>query len=296
MGRAHSSLGPLELVLPALLALALLASCGAPGRGAGPLRAHIAAVEGARELGLAPGDVAEVVSRELSASPLLEVVPGAGAAARVRLARGSGDTLRLQVSLPAPEEPGFRPAGEELSATVEIAAEEGPIDPAADLPLAARRAAAVLETRLLLARGRREDVGRVLMADDPGILALALEWVLEHDPRAWAPDCLPLVRHRDPTVAGLAIAVVGRGGDPNLAEALIDAAAGGDPGTTRQLYEALGHLGGPRALSFLRMAARNEDDPQLARAAQEALDRAERAPLAEVALPGTRGKIRRGHR
>ncbi len=216
------------------------------------------------------------VAAHLERSPLFEVADRDGRPARVRVSRpveAQVEGLRIDVRVEDPAAPSGA-----WEAAVEVFPAEGRALEPADLSLAAGRAVAVLEARRLLASGQREHIGRILTADDPKLVALALEWIRDHAPGAYVDAMPPLLASGDPGVVRLAAEVVGRAGDPAYVSVLLDAAGRAAEGPRRAIYDALGRIGGDRAERFLAFAARNEADDELARAARHALRRARGGP------------------
>ena len=196
--------------------------------------------------------------------------------------------LRLQMEVP----PDLAGILEELEATVEVFRSEGDSAIREDLPLAAERAADLLDAQVQLAREPRS-APTFLRDPDPEIVLIALDWVeAQHDVEA-APVVAEMLRHRDDRVMLRAVEVLGVIGTAAEVPALIAAARLNDRAHTGRLYEALAGLGGPDAEGFLAFAARNEDDPALARLAERALDVAQRTVPRASTPPIT---ARRGHR
>lgn len=282
----------------AVLLLGFLFSCAAPVPDAPPYGFAVGQVQTDDALPVAR--VREVVTRELAASSLFssELAPALPVDVRVRaMEDGRGRTvlrLSLRMETPPARKP-FLPDG--LVATVQVEPAGAAVDPEADLPFAARRAAAVLEARVLLSGLRSHDVAAVLRSSDEEIVGLSLEFVRDYEVPGVESSLVQLLAHESDDIAGLALEALGALGDERHVEPILREARLSDRRHTFALYETLGRLGGPRAEAFLDFAVRNEDDPQLSVAAEQALSRA-RDPNrpARVAPPGGSGTIARGHR
>lgn len=168
----------------------------------------------------------------------------------------------------------------------------------AALAAAARSALEVLELRLALAGGDAEAAALLLRAEDPELVLLALEWTRDHPSPLLADAVAGQVEHGDPEVVRLALAVLEGIGESRHASTVVRRIER-SPALARDGYSALGVLGGPDAVGFLRFAAANEDDPELRREAERALsaallDSGERVAARPhgVDLP----KVARGHR
>lgn len=213
----------------------------------------------------------EMCRTTLAASPHIRLDPEADVRALViyrQMDVGSEHALRVMVRLDGLSE-GEREA---IEATVELVRDRGPVDMNDDLPIAMQRAVVVLDAKLSLRAGDTKVARRLLRADDPALVVLALEWVTQTRRADLIDDVLPLLHHIERKVAVAAVDAVGAIGSAEHAAALIDAAQLFDRDHTGRLYEALGRLGGPNAQGFLAFAARNEDDAPMAQMAQHALD------------------------
>lgn len=198
--------------------------------------------------------------------------------------------MRLMLNMDVPVD--LKGVLDELEATVEVERAGGDSSVREDLPMAAERAVAVLDAKVLLARTPRA-AASLLRDIDPEIVLIALDWVRDQRDRGATDAVAALLHHRDSRVALLAIEVLGDVGGADEARTLIASARLSDRDHTGRLYEALAALGGPEAEGFLAFAARNEDDPALARLAERALGQARRsAPRTEP----TANAIPRGHR
>jgi len=231
------------------------------------------ALEGAEMFRLASGDEVLAVRAELSER---------------RDADGMVVRLRFEMDVP----PDLAGVLDELEATVEVSRAQGDSAIREDLPLAADRAATVLDAKVQLARTPRS-AETFLRDPDAEIALVALDWVEAQRDRATAPVVAEMLRHPDDRVMLRAVEVLGQVGTVAEVPELIAAARLNDRAHTGRLYEALATLGGPDAQGFLAFAARNEDDPALARLAERALDVAQRTVPPAEAPPITAG---RGHR
>ena len=179
----------------------------------------------------------------------------------------------------------------DLSATVELTRVDGRISVPRDLPVALERAVAVLDARLILARGGDAERAALLGQDDAEIIVLALDWVEANRARDLADAVAELVDHEEERVALRAVECIGVVGGPQHVRALIRRPRIADVAHANRLYEALANLGGDHAIGFLEFAARNEDDPDLAGLAQRALAR-----IHAITPASPRSAAGRGHR
>lgn len=201
-----------------------------------------------------------------------------------------GMTVRLRLEMQVP--PDLTGVLDELEATVEVFHATGDSAIREDLPLAAERAADLLDAQVQLARDPRA-AATFLRDPDAEIALVALDWVeAQRDVHA-APVVAEMLRHPDDRVMLRAVEVLGVVGTSAEVPALIATARLNDRAHTGRLYEALAGLGGPDAEGFLAFAARNEDDPALAKLAERALDVAQRTVPRAPEPPIT---ARRGHR
>ncbi len=201
-----------------------------------------------------------------------------------------GIVIRLDLGMDVP--PDLTGVLDALEATVEVSRAGGDSAVREDLPLAAERAAAVLDAKVQLARMPRT-AANFLRDPDPEIALVALDWVDTQRDRSAAPVVARMLRHPDDRVMLRAVEVLGQVGTVSEVPALIASARLNDRAHTGRLYEALATLGGPDAQGFLSFAARNEDDPELAQLAERALDAAQRnQPVVEQ----PQLSARRGHR
>lgn len=202
----------------------------------------------------------------------------------------SGIVVRLQLGMEVP--PDLAGVLDTLEATVEVSRAQGDSAIREDLPLAAERAAAVLDANIQLAR-TPQNAPAFLRDPDAEIALVALDWVETQRDFGAAPVVATMLRHPDDRVMLRSVEVLGGIGSAAEVPALIAAARLNDRAHTGRLYEALAALGGPDAQGFLSFAARNEDDPALAQLAERALDVAQRSVPRAEAPPVT---ARRGHR
>lgn len=213
----------------------------------------------------------------------------------IRVLEGEAPVLSLRVAVPAPD--ALRSAlPDGLDTRVELEREEGGIDPMADLPLAADRLAAAIETKIALARGDDGAIVAALGSDDPNRVALALDWIRQHQMRRFADHVVPLLGRDDPRVSLAAIDCLGIIGSPEHARDLVNSVRIADRAHAHRLYDALGRLGGPEAEGFLRFAERNEDDEAMRAALQRAMGQLERGETAAPRMPADSPRARRGHR
>jgi hypothetical protein len=182
--------------------------------------------------------------------------------------------------------------GRTLDAVVEVESTSGAIDPQTHGAMAVDRAIAVLDAKLGLVLEGEAALEGVLSAPDAQIVILGLDWIAAHRVRARADEVARLVDHEQPLVALRAIECLALVGGPEHVHALVRRPHLADRAYARRIYDAVAQLGGPQALGFLDFAARNEDDPEMADAAAQALARVGQARGASEPLtrPG------RGHR
>ncbi len=200
--------------------------------------------------------------------------------------------LRYEIGVDPP--PGFEAAlGRNFEAVIEVEHHDGALVLAEDLPLASRRAVAVLEAKLALARDDQTAIVRLLDSDDPELIMLTLDFIETHRHRVFADQVAGLLKHRSEAVVLRALECLGRIGSPAHVPAMIEAVRLADRAQANRLYDAVARLGGPEAEAFLEFAARNEDDPALVEAAKRAWARVQGADVAEheEARP-----LKRGHR
>lgn len=175
---------------------------------------------------------------------------------------------------------------------------DGPVPSEAGLRAAAGAALEVLALRFALAGGDAEAAALLLRSEDPELVLLALEWTRDH-PNPLLADAVALqVGHADLQVVKLALEVLAQIGEGRHASAVVRRVERW-PALAREGYATLAVLGGPDAVGFLRFAAANEDDLELQREAERALNAAlagtgERVPTRPhgVDLP----RVARGHR
>lgn len=196
--------------------------------------------------------------------------------------------LRLAASgeLPAAQRERF---GESLDVVVEIESAAGPIDPDAHGAVAVDRMVALLDAKVGLTLDGADAVAHVLAADDGQIKLVALDWIAGHRARQFADDVATLVEHDDPWVALRAIECLALVGGPEHVDALVRRPKLADPAWARRVYDTVAVLGGDDARGFLAFAARNEDDPELAKAAARALAQVGAPPPTAPARGRTRG-------
>ncbi len=236
----------------------------------------------------------QTVEDALEGAAMFRVEDGAGAItahAEITERRDAeGIVLRLRLSMEVP--PDLTAVVDELGATVEVSRAQGDSAIRQDLPLAAERAAAVLDAKVELAR-TPQSAAEYLRDPDAEIALVALDWVETQRDLGAAPVVAGMLHHPDDRVMLRAVEVLGQIGAAAEVPALIAAARLNDRAHTGRLYEALAVLGGPDAEGFLSFAARNEDDPALAQLAERALDVAQHSVPRPEAPPVT---ARRGHR
>ena len=234
-----------------------------------------AAVAAARWLVAVPADVTPELPTRVA---VIEAQTAAGDA-----------VLRLVASGEPP--PAYRDRfGPTLEVVVEVESSRGPIDPDQHGAMAVDRAVAVLDAKVGLTLDGEDAVPSLLAADDGQIVLVALDWIAAHRARQFADDVAALVERDDPWVALRAIECLGLVGGPEHVDALVRKPRLADPAWTRRLYETVAVLGGDHARGFLEFAARNEDDPDLAKAAERALSQLGMpAPSTAAKSPQTRG-------
>ncbi len=167
-----------------------------------------------------------------------------------------------------------------------------------DVVAAGARAFAVLDTRLALARGDHGVVRELLGDEDPELVILALEWIREHTPAAFAGDVVAILEHEDDRVSALAVECLGYAADRALVEPIVRSARPMSRLQTREVYRALARLRGAEALGYLRFAAANEDDSILREEAERSLRLALTGIPAEPSITKSdpAGRLARGHR
>lgn len=203
--------------------------------------------------------------------------------------------LQAQVEVP-PRLRGLLGAVVHASVLLERSGGEGAFEE--DARTAAERAFIVLDTRFALAEADPEAVRRLLQAEDPELVILALEWIRENAPRDFAAEVVPLLGHGDERVAALAIECLGYSGDPGYAAVIIRNAQPMRRGPMREVYRSLARLRGADALGFLRFAAANEDENSLREEAERALRLALTGIVADPTpgLQPAKQRLARGHR
>jgi hypothetical protein len=183
--------------------------------------------------------------------------------------------------------------GDELEAVIEIEPSQGELDPEVHGGLALDRAMAVLDAKVGIELDGRAAIATLLAADDPQIVVLALDWVIDHRGREYADEVARLVPHPDERVALRAVECLGVVGEPRHARVLVQTPRLADRAYAQRIYDALARLGGEEAQGFLEFAARNEDDPLMMEVAADALSRLHGAD----ATTGPQGdSAARGHR
>lgn len=228
--------------------------------------------------------VDRAVARGLASNPRFrQAAPGESRALRGSLwfddreGTDGSRTIELALSVEAP--PGLRdPEAEpQLEAFVTLE-REAPVadDLAGDLAMALELAVSVVDARVALALGERHRIQSLLEAEDPELVLLALEWTAEHRATDFADAVVSLLAHEDDRVAAAAVETLGVVGSAHHVPAILRHLRLSDSGHAYRAYDALGSLGGPEALAFLRFAARNEDEPDRRIAARRALEQAAR--------------------
>jgi len=178
-----------------------------------------------------------------------------------------------------------------LDAHVELERRDRTIDLRRDLPIAVERALALLDAKITIARSSVDDVAPLLDDDDPEVVLIALDGVERRRLHALDDRVHALLDHDEERVAMRAVECLGVIGGPEHAPALLRAARLADRAHAYRLYEALAKLGGQHARGFLEFAARNEDDPELATRAEQAL-----AQLVAQEPSAVLDPVARGHR
>lgn len=242
--------------------------------------------------------VADVVGQGLAHARWLRADgPGPELDARLRFEerRDAAGAPILEVQLVLLPDPALASeladAGLELEATVELERRDQTLELPRDLPVAFERAVALVDAKLTCLRGEPAEVEALLGDDDPEVVLLALDGVERRQLRALADPVLALTAHEEDRVALRAIECLGAVGRPEQAQALVRAARLADRAHANRLYDTLANLGGEDAHGFLAFAARNEDDPELAALAEQALLRLEASPPSSPA-----DAVARGHR
>jgi len=168
----------------------------------------------------------------------------------------------------------------------------------AQLEAAAREALEMLGLRLALGRGEPEAAALLLRSEDSEVVLLALEWTRDHPSSLLADAVAGQVDSEDPRVVRLALEVLAEVGEARHASVVVRRVERW-PALARDGYRTLAVLGGPDAVGFLRFAAANEDESELRREAERALDSALASSGERVAsrphgvdLP----RVARGHR
>ncbi len=181
--------------------------------------------------------------------------------------------------------------GVALDAHVELERRDQTIDLRRDLPIAVERALALLDAKITIARSTADEVALLLDDDDPEVVLIALDGVERRRLHALDDRVHAVLDHDEERVAMRAVECLGVIGGPEHAPALLRAARLADRAHAFRLYEALAKLGGQHARGFLEFAARNEDDPELATRAEQALAQLEAQEPSTVLDP-----VARGHR
>lgn len=186
-------------------------------------------------------------------------------------------------------------AGEALDAYIELERRDETIELRRDLPIAVERAVALVDAKLTAVRGTPADLDALLAQDDSEVVLVALAGVERRRLHALGDAVFALVEHPEERVALRAVECLGAVGRPEHARGLVRVARLADRAHANRLYDTLANLGGEHAHGFLAFAARNEDDPELASLAEQALARLEgEQPTAPRADP--LGSVARGHR
>lgn len=200
---------------------------------------------------------------------------------RVHLAVEPDATLKAELAA----------VGEVLEADVELERRDRTLELRRDLPIAVERALALLDAKVMVARGATADLDRLLGDEDPEVVLVGLDGIERRRHRELADRVLGLVEHPEERVVLRAVECLGVVGGPEHVPGLLRVMPLADPAYANRLYEALANLGGEHARGFLAFAARNEDDPELAKLAERAL-----AMLDTGAPPSTVASVARGHR
>lgn len=175
---------------------------------------------------------------------------------------------------------------------------EGVVPTEAGLRAAATTALEVLALRFALAGGDAEAAASLLRSEDPELVLLALEWTRDHPNPLLADAVAVQVANPGLPVARLALEVLAQIGEGRHASAVVRRVERSSA-LAREGYATLAVLGGPDAVGFLRFAVANEDDLELQREAERALNVA-LAGTGERVATGPHGvdlpKVARGHR
>lgn len=205
--------------------------------------------------------------------------------------------LRVELSVAADAElsAALDAVGQPLEVQVELERRDRTIELERDLPFAVRRAVAILDAKVTVALGTREELAALLGDDDPEVIIVGLQGVRARRERALGDSVFALLGHDDERVGLEAVECLGSIGGPEHAPGLLREARLADRAHANRLYEALANLGGEHAKGFLEFAVRNEEDPELASLAQRALERLDATePTAKA--PAERPGVGRGHR
>jgi hypothetical protein len=206
-----------------------------------------------------------------------------------------GRDLLVRLAIETPRDLVDELGGEGLDATV-LLERVGDADLGDDLQLAADRLARIVQARTDLARRSPGTIAALLDDPDPQLVALTLEWVRDHrdEPPAVAMRhrVTELINHPDADVRLLAIETIGMIGGPEDVGVLLERIELNDAAQVARTYDALAHLGGAEARTFLEFAVRNEDEPERQHAAERALQRLDGHSDASL-IERVRG---RGHR
>lgn len=298
-----------SFVVAALLSLALSAGCRE--REPETYRLRVTAIDSHGGATLAEDRVRAIVRRSLEHAPSFAPAGRDQRSGAVRdetlLAsleyrelpdaddRGRDLLVRLYVEPPEQLERELGRAGLDVTVLLERAA--GDVDLAHDLQLAADRLAVILQAKVDLARGVPDSAARLLAAEDPELIVLALEWARDHAGDDAARDAADrvaeLINHGDERVARLAIETIGVVGGPEHVSAVLARVRLFDSSQMTSAYDAIARLGGPEAERFLLFAVRNEDEPRRRAAAERALERVAGSP---DLTPGSARLPSRGHR
>ena len=187
--------------------------------------------------------------------------------------------------------------GEELEAHVELERRDRTVELERDLPFAVKRALAILDAKITTARGDVADLQALLADEDPEVILVALGGIQRRSERSLGDAVYGLLGHDDERVALRAVECLGVIGGPEHAPGLLRGARLADRAHANRLYEALANLGGEDARGFLEFAARNEEDPELASLAEQALTRLDAKEPHAASGEGTEAVVvTRGHR
>jgi len=190
----------------------------------------------------------------------------------------------------------FDALGMELEAYVELERKDRTIEIRRDLPYAVQRAIALVDAKVTVVRGEPEQLAALTTDADREVVAVALSGIRRRRLVDLGDAVFALLDSDDESIAMGAIECLGVIGSPRHAPGLLRAVHLADRAHADRLYDALANLGGEHARGFLAFAVRNEEDPELALMAEQALDRLDRLDRLDTHPTHVDHAVARGHR